>query len=294
MIWLIGNRGMLGSDVEALLKKKGLSYCASDREVDIVSMEEVRAFARGKDVQWIINCSAYTAVDRAEDEPDQAFAINADGAGNIALLAKETGARLLHISTDYVFGGDREGEYGEDDETGPTGVYGRSKLEGEKRIGEILDRYYIIRIAWLYGRNGNSFVRTMLRLFGERDEVRVVSDQWGSPTWTADVAELIPGIIERKDDRFGIYHFTNDGRTNWYEFAKEIYRLGKTHGLIQRDVDIVPITTGEYPTKAKRPMNSYLSKEKVRRELGVELADWKLSLEAFIIRVVAEEEKEKE
>jgi dTDP-4-dehydrorhamnose reductase len=282
MIWLIGNIGMLGTDVESTLKAAGLRYCASDMDVDICDIEQLRVFTQGKSIRWVVNCAAYTAVDQAEDDADAAFRVNAEGVKNIATVARETDATLIHISTDYVFSGDREGEYRETDPTGPTGTYGKSKLEGEKIIAEILDKFFIIRIAWLYGAHGKNFVYTMLRLFNERDEVRVVSDQWGSPTWSKDVADVIVRIITDSSDKYGIYHYTNDGRINWYEFACEIYRLGKEYGIVSRDVNIVPIRTVEYPTKAKRPENSYLSKEKIINEMGIAIPEWKNSLKEFI------------
>lgn len=282
MIWLIGNRGMLGSDVEILLKRRSIMYAATDTDFDITDCGALRDFAGGRGFTLIINCSAYTAVDRAEDEPDRAFAINADGVLNIARVARENSAVLIHVSTDYVFDGEKSGAYLEDDPTGPIGVYGRSKLEGERNIASVMNEYFILRTAWLYGARGNNFVRTMLRLFGERDEVRVVADQWGSPTFTGDLAGAIMSIIEGSRKRYGIYHFTNAGRINWYEFACGIYAAGRRLGIIRRDVRIVPITTAEYPTRAKRPKNSYLSKDKIIRELGIACRDWEEALEECI------------
>jgi dTDP-4-dehydrorhamnose reductase len=282
VIWLIGNRGMLGSDVESLLKSRSIEYAATDTDVDITDYAALRAFAAGRGVTKIINCSAYTAVDRAEDERDRAFAVNADGVLNIARVAADAGAILIHVSTDYVFDGEKSDAYHEDDPTGPIGVYGQSKLAGERHITAMTLQHFILRTAWLYGRTGSNFVRTMLRLFGERDEVRVVADQWGSPTYTGDLAGAIMAIVEGSPTRYGIYHYTNEGRTNWYEFAREIYALGRRYGLAGRDVRIVPITTSEYPTKAKRPGNSYLSKDKIGRELGIRCRDWREALEDCI------------
>lgn len=282
MVWLIGNKGMLGSDVEYLLRKNSISFCASDREVDICDIEQLRKFSAGKDIIWIINCSAYTAVDRAEDEPEMAYKINADGVQNIALIAKENNAKLIHISTDYVFDGAKNGPYAETDKTNPAGVYGKSKLDGEDRIRKTLSYYFIIRTAWLYGKNGNNFVHTMLRLFKEREEVRVVRDQWGSPTYSLDLAEAILKIITDNSNKYGVFHFTNEGRTNWHEFASEIYRIAVDKKLLQKQVRIVPIATSEYPTKAVRPANSYLLKDKIKSELGVTCRDWKTALKEFI------------
>ncbi len=278
MIWLIGNRGMLGSDVEKLLVRRSLPFMTSDIDVDITDPAALRAFAGQQDIEWIINCSAYTAVDAAEDERDRAFRINADGVLNIARLAEEKGAALIHVSTDYVFDGEKPGAYREDDATNPVGAYGASKLAGEQRIASAMKRYFIIRTAWLYGRTGKNFTLTMIRLFGERDEVRVVADQWGSPTYTGDLAAAIVKIVEDGSARYGIYHYTNEGRTTWHEFAVEICAQARRHGLIDRDVRVTPVTTAEYPTKARRPKNSYLSKEKIVRELGVRCRDWREAL----------------
>lgn len=291
MIWLIGNKGMLGSDVEQMLIQSSYQYCASDLDVDITDNNALKKFIESNKIDWIINCSAYTAVDKAEDEKEKAFAINADGVYNIACIAQKTEASFIHISTDYVFDGEKDKAYCEDDMENPTSVYGRSKYEGEKNIKENCATYFIIRTAWLYGANGNNFVRTMIKLFNERDEVRVVDDQWGSPTFTKDVAGAVMSIIQQNSDKFGIYHFTNEGRTNWYEFACEIYARARKHGIVNRDVRIVPITTSEYPTKAIRPKNSYLSKEKIIRELGVSCRSWQDALEEFIGEMTAPHHK---
>ncbi|HNW27252.1 MAG TPA: dTDP-4-dehydrorhamnose reductase [Spirochaetota bacterium] len=278
MIWLIGNRGMLGSDVEKLLEQRALPFITSDIDVDITDPAALRAFAGGRQIEWIINCSAYTAVDAAEDERDKAFLINADGVMNIARLAEEKGAALIHVSTDYVFDGEKPGAYREDDATNPIGAYGESKLAGEQRIAAVMNRFFIIRTAWLYGRTGKNFLLTMIRLFGERDEVRVVADQWGSPTYTGDLAAAIVKLVDDRSTRYGIYHYTNEGKTTWHEFATEICAQARKQGLVDRDVRVVPITTAEYPTRARRPKNSYLSKEKIIRELGVRCRDWREAL----------------
>ncbi|OHD66302.1 MAG: dTDP-4-dehydrorhamnose reductase [Spirochaetes bacterium RBG_13_51_14] len=282
MIWLIGNRGMLGSDVEVLLKRDYQPYIASDIDVDITDFKALRDFIARSDVSWIINCSAYTAVDNAEDERDKTFAINADGAHNIACVAAAAGAALVHVSTDYVFDGEKSEPYLEEDTPNPIGVYGLSKLAGERHVASAMGRYFIIRTAWLYGHRGNNFVRTMLRLFSERDEVRVVADQWGSPTFTKDLAAAIISIISGNSTRYGIYHFTNEGRTTWYDFAREIYTLARNYRRVDREVRIIPITTEEYPTKVKRPRNSYLSKDKIRRVMGIECRDWRDALEEYV------------
>jgi len=283
MIWLIGNKGMLGNDVEEVLGKNNEKYIASDIDVDITNYYELESFVRRKGIDWIINCSAYTAVDKAEDEPEKAFKINANGALNIARIAKLKGSKLIHISTDYVFDGQKKEPYIEEDEPNPLGVYGKSKLEGERNVKSILNDYFIIRTAWLYGKNGNNFVYTMLRLFDERDEVKVVSDQFGSPTHTVDLAWLIYEITKKNSKEYGIYHFTNEGKISWYDFAKRIYDISREMGIVKREVKIIPISTNEYPTKAKRPINSYLSKEKVKKIFNLNIRSWNEALRDFLL-----------
>ena len=281
MIWLIGNKGMLGTEVEALLRKQGLPYIASDKEVDITDQRQLQQFVADSHPSWIINCSAYTAVDQAEEELELAFKINADGPRNIAELAKNKGAKLIHISTDYVFDGIKQGAYVETDPTNPLGVYGTSKYEGEVGIAETLDEYFIIRTAWLYGKQGPNFPHTMLRLFKERDEVRVVGDQYGSPTYAPDLAEALLEIIRLNSDSYGIYHFANEGKISWHDFACEIYRMVQQKDLLTKDVLIQRIGTQDYPTKAHRPQNSYLSKEKIKSTFNIVVRHWQSGLQDF-------------
>jgi len=282
MIWLIGNKGMLGREIETLLNRQKKNHIATDTEVDITDIGQLKEFVADKPVSWIINCAAYTLVDKAEDEPELCFKINADGPLNIAQIARESNARLIHISTDYVFDGTKEGEYVETDIPNPISVYGKSKFKGETNIAETVKANFIVRSAWLYGKNGNNFVRTMLKLFREKTEVGVVADQWGSPTYAYDLAKAIIRIIDINPTTYGIYHFTNEGKINWYQFATEIYNLARNEGLINRPVQILPVRTGQYPTKAKRPANSCLSKEKISRDFNISLNPWKESLSHFL------------
>ncbi len=288
MIWLVGNRGMLGTEVHCRLQARKLEHVATDLDVDITDRRVLRSFSDPLALSWIVNCSAYTAVDRAEDEPEQAFRINADGVRNLAWVARQKGARLLHISTDYVFDGKKEGAYLETDAPNPSGVYGRSKLQGEQYIREELDSHVILRTAWLYGPAGANFVRTMLRLFQARDEVRVVSDQWGSPTLAGDLADAILTILNPETVQYGTYHFTNEGRTNWFGFASLILELAGKHRLVDREVRLVPIKTEEYPTRALRPSNSYLSKEKIKAVFGIPVRSWQEALESFMKGMAAD------
>lgn len=280
---------MLGSEVEKALRVRNLKFTATDKDVDICDVHRLFDFAKNNRPEWIVNCSAYTQVDRAEDESAIAYKINADGVKNIAQVTRELGAKLIHISTDYVFDGAKTSEYFETDNACPIGVYGQSKLSGENNITETISRYFIIRTAWLYGISGSNFVKTMLKLFKERDEVKVVNDQYGSPTYAYDLADFICTILSNDenclDNKYGVYNFTNEGCTNWYEFACKIYELARAKGILEKEVMLIPISTADYPTKAKRPLNSYLSKEKVKKQFGFDIRSWPLALEDCLNKV---------
>jgi dTDP-4-dehydrorhamnose reductase len=305
MIWLIGNKGMLGTELSLLLGKNGLPFVGTDREIDITNSAVLREFIdaqanKSNSFTWIINCAAYTSVDKAEDDVDNCRRLNTLGAGNIAACAKNTGAQFIHISTDYVFDGkgitaeraDIPRPYREDDLTNPIGVYGLTKRDGEFAVMAVNERSYIIRTAWLYGRYGNNFVTTMLRLMNERNEVKVVNDQYGSPTCTSDLAQTIILMIKASavdslskvemSVPFGIYHFTNDGNITWFDFAKEIYRQGRELGLIKKDCAVSPCISGEFPAKVKRPAFSVLDKSKIKAALGIEIPAWDKSLTEFL------------
>ena len=282
MIWLIGNKGMLGSDIEICLQREKFNYIVSDKEVDVTDVGVLKRFIDHQKIDWIINCAAYTAVDKAEDDKELAFKINADGVLNIAEVAKELEAKLIHISTDYVFDGKTERDYLESDPTNPMSVYGLSKLAGEKNILETHKKYFILRTAWLYGKNGNNFPYTMLRLFKEKGLAKVVNDQFGSPTYAKDLAECVMEIIRNNSEKYSIYHFTNEGKTNWYEFACEIYHQAEKRGLLKNTAQIIPIKTEEYPAKAKRPKNSFLSKDKIKKDLNIHIRHWREGLAGFI------------
>ena len=287
MIWIIGNKGMLGQELSGLLTAQGIEQVGTDREVSILDPEALAGFAleaqrEGRRMSAIVNCAAYTAVDKAEDEAERARALNAEGPEHIARLAQRLGARFLHISTDYVFDGKASRPYREDDPTGPTGVYGKTKEEGERRVIAACPKAIIIRTAWLYGRHGPNFVYTMLRLMRERTELGVVADQRGTPTWAYDLAGAISTILRTAAPEPGIYHFTNEGETSWYDFACEIYTQARALGLLDHDVTIRPLTTDQYPTKATRPAYSVLSKEKIKRIFGLCIPQWNISLQAFL------------
>jgi dTDP-4-dehydrorhamnose reductase len=285
-VWLIGCKGMLGTELSLLLEKSGLPFFGTDREVDITDAATLKQFAGKQPIGWIINCAAYTAVDRAEDDAENCRRLNTLGAANIAACAKSIDARLIHISTDYVFAGNGNRPYREDDATNPIGIYGLTKRDGELAVLENNPRSYIIRTAWLYGRHGGNFVHTMLRLMNERDEVKVVDDQRGSPTWAFDLASTALAFIKAADSGksapFGIYHYTNEGNITWFDFAKEIFRLGREQGRIAKDCAVKPCSGAEYPAKVKRPSYSVLDKGKIKAALGIEIPEWEKSLKGFL------------
>jgi len=293
MIWLIGCKGMLGTELSLLLEKYNLPFIGTDCEVDITDLSALNSFAENKSFKWIINCAAYTAVDKAEDDIDNCRRINTLGALNISICSRTTGAYLIHISTDYVFDGKGiiAGKdcrpYREDDITNPIGVYGLTKRDGELAVLVNNSNSYIIRTSWLYGIYGNNFVKTMLRLMNVRNEIKVVDDQRGSPTWAYDLAFLIFTIINdfnqcNKNHSFGIYHFSNDGAITWYEFSKEIYKQGKLLSLINNNCNILPCSSNEYPSKVTRPTYSVLDKSKIKKMLNIAIPLWHDSLNGYL------------
>ena len=291
MVWVIGGNGMLGTQLCRNLSEKKIDFVSTDRNVDITNLSELEQFANGKKINFIVNCAAYTAVDKAESELSLAEKLNAEGPKNIARLAKKIGSKLIHISTDYVFNGTgickKDGTirpYNEDDPTAPIGVYGLTKEKGEKAVLEETEDFYILRTAWLYGFDGKNFVYTMIRAMNTHESVKVVSDQRGSPTFCVDLANVIIKLI-KKDGTipYGIYHVTNEGETTWFDFTKEIFAQGTKKGLITNKSCIInPCTTQEYPTPAKRPSYSVLNKKKIEDALGEKLPDWQDSLALFL------------
>jgi len=281
MIWLIGNKGMLGTELSRLLDARGLDWTGTDREVSMLDPAALETFARDKNLDWVINCAAYTAVDKAEDEEALALALNAEGPENIARLCTRLGARMLHISTDYVFDGNGKRPYPETDPVCPQGAYGRTKAAGETRVLAATPNPVILRTAWLYGEHGPNFVTTMLRLMRAKDEIGVVADQYGTPTWALDLSTAMVDIVTRPDFPSGIFHFTNAGQATWHEFALEIRRLALEKGLLQRDCRVNALTTAQYPTKTRRPAYSVLSKAKITAQ-GIPVPDWHVSLSAYL------------
>ena len=248
--------------------------------LDITNIDAVRIVCDSEKVDVIVNCAAYTNVDKAEDEPSMAMLLNCTAAGNLAKVAAERDAALIHISTDYIFHGDIPMPCKEDWPTDPLGVYGSTKLAGEKEIERSGCRSVILRTAWLYSPYGKNFVKTMLRLTEERDSLNVVFDQIGTPTYAYDLASLITRIIEDGQlDKTGIYHFSNEGAVSWYDFAKAISEIGGTA------CDIRPCHTEEYPSKAQRPRFSVLDKTKVKETFKVTIPYWRDSLADCIKRI---------
>lgn len=292
-VWLIGNKGMLGTELSEVFGARGVSFVGTDREVDITDPASLRAFAasesaRGFPINVIVNCAAYTAVDKAEDDVELCRLLNVEGPRNVASLAASIGARVLHVSTDYVFNGNGTRPYREDDPTDPTGVYGLTKRDGENEALEKCPATWILRTAWLYGKHGNNFVHTMLRLMKEKAELKVVNDQRGTPTWARDLCIAIATFIEAsasdKPLPYGIYHFSNEGNITWFDFAREIYHLGTEKGELDssRPFSLIPCTSAEFPAKVRRPPYSVLDKSKIRAALGYDIPDWKESLAAFM------------
>jgi dTDP-4-dehydrorhamnose reductase len=289
MIWLIGNRGMLGTELSNALAAAGLESVGTDRDVDILEPNALASFTSGKRIEWIVNCAAYTAVEKAEAEEVLAERLNARGPENIAFLAKAIGAKVLHISTDYVFDGSGTRPYLESDPMAPNSAYGRTKAEGERALVAACPEHVILRTAWLYGKYGPNFVYTMLKLMKTKDRIGVVFDQKGTPTYSADLAAAIVAILRAPKPVYGTFHFTDLGETNWHEFAFEIQKLGKEYGLLENESLVEALTTDQYPTKAKRPAYSVLSKDKIQRTYGIAIPEWRTALERFIREIVADE-----
>lgn len=287
MIWLVGASGLLGAELKASLVSIGADFIATGREVNILDPSSLEKFVGRKKIDWIVNCAGYTDVEKAEDETDLCFCLNAEGPANLAKLANGIDAKMLHISSDYVFDGNKKLPYREDDPVTPIGAYGLSKAEGETAVRAEQLESIILRTAWLYGKYGYNFVYSMLNLLSKEGKVGVVADQYGSPTYTADVVEAIIAIINAPKAVFGVFHCTDGGETTWHGFATEIQSLGLAYGILATTRPIAAVSTDEYRSKAKRPAYSVLSSEKIRREYGLTMPTWKRSLERFIADIAA-------
>jgi dTDP-4-dehydrorhamnose reductase len=286
--------GQNGQVVTALAERapEGVEVLTLGRpELDLADPDSIRAAFDGETADVVINAAAYTAVDKAEEEPDLVYRINGEGAGLVADLARELGSPVIQLSTDYVYDGSLDRPYREDDPTGPLGVYGRSKLMGEEAVAAANPRHAILRTAWVYSPFGANFVKTMLRLGETRDEVRVVGDQRGAPTSAHDIADAIfrvslKMLAEPGPEDYGVFHLTGDGEATWAEFAQAIFSEAQAFG--RKPVRVTPITTAEYPTPARRPANSRLDGALLERVYGVRLPLWRDSLKPVVARLLGE------
>ena len=276
-ILVTGSTGQLGSDVVKELLKRGYSTLSPNRsELNLCSEDNIRNYILNSNCEAIVHCAAYTQVDKAEDEKDLCIKINATATKHIVKCAKILDIPMIYISTDYVFDGTKDGKYTENDETNPINIYGESKLAGEKYVQEILDKYYIVRTSWVFNINGKNFIETMLRLSKTNNQLSIVNDQIGSPTYTRDLSRLLVDMLET--NKYGLYHETNEGYCSWYEFANTIFKLANIN------IDIKAINSNEYASRAKRPLNSKLSKDKLIEYGFKPLPHWEDALKDYLIR----------
>lgn len=274
-VFVTGVKGQLGHDVVDELTKRGITAIGVDiEEMDITDGECVERVVREAAPDAVIHCAAYTAVDAAEENEELCRRVNAEGARNIAAVCKKLDIKMVYISTDYVFSGEGERPWEPEDERKPQSVYGQTKYEGELAVQELLEKYFIVRIAWAFGINGKNFVKTMLKLAENHDTLRVVNDQFGSPTYTYDLARLLVDMV--LTEKYGVYHATNEGSCSWYDFACAIF---KEAGV---SVNVVPVTTAEYGAKAKRPANSRMNKDKLTQMGFEKLPPWEDALKRYV------------
>lgn len=278
-ILVTGVKGQLGYDVVHEGESRGLDMFGTDVDnMDITNAGQVKQVIEAYKPDAVIHCAAYTAVDAAEDNQELCRKINVDGTRNIAEVCKDMDIPMMYFSTDYIFNGQGENFWKEDDPKKPLNVYGQTKYEGELAVQELVEKYFILRISWVFGVNGNNFIKTMLRVGPQRGEVGVVADQIGSPTYTYDLAKLVIDMIQT--DKYGAYHVTNEGICSWYEFACAIF---KQAGL---DVKVNPLTTAEYPAKAARPSNSRMSKDKLINAGFEMLPSWQDALSHYLKQTI--------
>ncbi|WP_339753667.1 dTDP-4-dehydrorhamnose reductase [uncultured Winogradskyella sp.] len=273
-VLVTGGNGQLAKCIRDIDSKlEGYNFIYKDAsELNILNEDLIKSCFLKYNFKYLINCAAYTAVDKAESDADNAHKINTQGSENLAKICSAFNTTLIHISTDFVFNGDSKAPYKEEDKTNPIGVYGASKLNGEQRIKEILDQYFIIRTSWLYSEHGENFLKTMLRLSKDHNELGVVGDQIGSPTYAKDLAAVILKIIEKNNTDYGLYHYSNLGVISWFDFASEIF--SQSHIIIKLN----NIKTEQYPTPAERPNYSVLDASKISKALDIEIPNWKDSL----------------
>ncbi|MDR9797029.1 dTDP-4-dehydrorhamnose reductase [Aeribacillus pallidus] len=274
-VLVTGAKGQLGTDLVLLLSDRGYEvYGYGKEELDITNFDQVKRVIREIHPDVVIHAAAYTKVDLAESKPDQAFLINSYGTRNVAVVSEAVGAKLVYISTDYVFDGTANTPYNEFAPTNPLGVYGKSKLAGEKFARDLHSKFFIVRTSWVYGKHGNNFVKTMLKLAQERDELMVVHDQVGCPTYTIDLANCVLELIQT--EKYGVYHVSNSGHCSWYEFAKAIFEEA---GI---EVKVNPCTTEDFPRPAPRPAYSVFEHMALRLNGFKEMPHWRESLKNFV------------
>lgn len=283
-VLITGCFGQVGSCLtKQLANSENITVCALDREhLDITNQDAVNAAVAQFEPTIIINAAAHTAVDKAEEEIELSYAINRNGPKYLAQAAQSVGAAILHISTDYVFEGNKAGEYVETDVTNPQGVYGQSKLAGEIAVAEACEKHIILRTAWVFGESGNNFVKTMLRLGENRDALSIVGDQFGGPTYAGDIANTLIQIAKRINQgdavEYGVYHYSGLPHVSWFDFADAIFDVAVEQGVLEKEPTLTSITTEQYPTPAKRPSNSRLNTEKITLGFSVKASDWKAAL----------------
>ena len=283
VVLVTGGNGQLGQSLQFISKNYPtiqFVFCSSS-DLDITDKARCEKMFQQHQPDYCINAAAYTAVDKAESEIEKATAINVTGPKYLAEVCKERGIVLIHVSTDFVFDGSKTTPYSETDQPNPTGVYGQTKLDGERAIQSVFDHYYIVRTSWVYSQFGANFMKTMLRLASERDALSVVNDQIGTPTNAVDLAEVLLEIItehyKNNTEHFGIYNFSNEGTCSWYDFANKIFEVNHIK------IDLQPIPTSSYPTPAKRPKYSVLNKSKIKNTFGISISDWESSLKKIEI-----------
>lgn len=283
-ILVFGASGQLGHCLKKVAENRSTFdiYFPEEGEANILNIEALEVLFETQKPHFVINCAAYTAVDKAQSDIDTARKVNKDGAANLAVLCKKHGTVLVHVSTDFVFEGNTPFPLLESDVAKPISIYGLTKLEGEQDIASILPEHYILRTSWLYSEYGNNFVKTMLRLGVERDELNIIADQVGTPTYAIDLAQCIFNIIAADNKQYGIYHYSNEGVTSWYDFAMAIFDISGTQ------VKVSPIRTSQYPTPATRPTFSVMDKAKIKSTFNIEIPYWRHSLEECIKRLNAQ------
>ncbi|GGI28181.1 dTDP-4-dehydrorhamnose reductase [Pedobacter mendelii] len=280
-ILVIGAGGQLGQCLKTVAERRGISDIVfpTEKEGNILDADLLNALLEKEKPAFVINCAAYTAVDKAEDEVELSKAINETGAAYLATACKSNQSTLVHVSTDFVFEGNEVKLLKEDDVANPINVYGVTKLNGEQAVTSILDAYFILRTSWLYSEYANNFVKTMLKLGAERDELGIIADQVGTPTYAIDLANAIFDIIVSGKKSYGVYHYSNEGVTSWFDFAKAIFDISETA------VKVNPIPGSAYPTKAKRPAFSVMDKSKIKNEFDLNIPYWRDSLVECISKI---------